>query len=144
MRELFPELENPLGSFMDPIADMLIKIKNGNIAYHDAITVPYSKLKEKVAECLKDNGYLSAVSKRMKKNFPVLFLKLAYGEESKPKINDVKRISKPSKRVYFSAKEIKPVKNGYGLLVLSTPKGILTGGQARKEQVGGEVLFNIW
>ncbi len=128
---------------MDQIANMVNMIKNGNSASHEFITVPYSKIKESIAECLKKEGYLSSVAKKIKKGFPILELGLVY-KDGMPKVTGVERVSKSSRRVYTSVKEIKPTRNGYGLMVLTTPKGILTDKQARKEMVGGEVLFKLW
>ena len=129
---------------MDKIADMLVMVKNGSAAKKDVVTSPYSKYKHAIAECLKKNGFLKAVNKkRGTSGFPVLELELVYTSKE-PRVKFVKRISKPSRRMYFGTKDIRPVRNGYGLLVLSTPKGILDGNSARKEQVGGEALFKIW
>ena len=128
---------------MDQIANMMNMIKNAGAKEHEFIVVPYSKIKHTIADCLVKEGYLSSVTKKMKKNFPILELALAY-VDSKPKITGVERISKSSCRVYKSVKEIRPNRNGYGLTVLTTPKGILTDRQARKEMVGGEVLFRLW
>ena len=91
-----------------------------------------------------DAGYISGYQKRDRiKGAQLLEVTLAYNEAGKSKIASVKRISKPSRRMYLSAKNIRPVKNGFGKVFVSTPKGILTGQQARKEQVGGELLFEI-
>lgn len=128
---------------MDPIADMLINIKNAAIAGKPFALVPYSKLKLSIASLLVKEGYLRGVSKRGKKAKKFIELEISYSDK-KPKIQGVARISKPSKRVYYGMGELKPVKNGYGLLVLSTPKGILAGKDAKKEHVGGEALFKIW
>ena len=128
---------------MDPISNMLIMLKNGSQASKPSVIMPYSKLKNAIAECLKKEGYVSEVSKKVKKNQPILEVELVYiGRQ--PKIKEVERISKQSRRVYFSVKDIHGVRNGSGLLVLSTPKGILSGQAARKEQVGGEALFKVW
>lgn len=118
-------------------------MKNASLAGRESITLPYSKVKASIAECLKKEGYIVSLSKKTKKNFPVLEIELLY-KEGTPKINDVERISKLSRRVYFSVKDIKPIKNGFGMLVLSTPKGILSGKEAKKEMVGGEALFKLW
>jgi small subunit ribosomal protein S8 len=129
---------------MDKIADMIVMVKNGNAANKEAVTAPYSKYKHAIAQCLVKNGYLKAVNKKTgKSGFPVLELELQYNGKD-PKVKFIKRLSKPSRRTYFGTKDIRPVRNGYGLLVLSTPKGILDGETARKEQVGGEALFKIW
>lgn len=128
---------------MDIISQMMITIKNGGLANKESVFVPYSKLKNAIALCLQKEGFVSEVSKKTKKGLPVLEIGLIYTNK-KPKVAEVQRISKPSKRVYFALKDIHQVKNGFGLLVLSTPKGILGGREARKEQVGGEALFKIW
>lgn len=122
---------------------MLIMMKNASLAGHETASFPYSKMKNAIAECLKKEGYISDFSKKTKKGHPVLEVSLVYVDK-KPKIADVERVSKQSKRVYFGMKDIHTVRNGSGLLVLSTPKGIMSGKQARKEQVGGEALFKIW
>ena len=118
-------------------------MKNGSLAGKESVIFPYSKMKNAIGECLKKAGYVSEVSKKVKKGIPVLEVKLVY-VDNKPKIAEVERISKQSRRVYFGMKDIHSVRNGTGLLVLSTPKGILSGKEARKEQVGGEALFRVW
>ena len=118
-------------------------MKNGSLAGHDSVSFPYSKMKLAIGECLVKAGYLKQVSKKVKKGLPVLEAELVYVDR-KPKITEVERISKQSRRVYFGMKDIHSVRNGSGLLVLSTPKGILSGKEARKEQVGGEALFRLW
>jgi len=128
---------------MDQIANMIIMIKNASRVEHDSVTVPFSKLKLAIAECLVREGYLVSVNKKMQKNFPVLVLGLAY-KDGEPRVSGVSRVSKSSCRIYSKTKNIHQVKNGRGLMVLTTPKGILTNKQARKELVGGEVLFKIW
>ncbi len=118
-------------------------MKNASLAGKDTVAVPYSKLKNAIAECLKKEGYVKSISKKVQKGFPVLEVELVYVDKN-PKITQVQRISKQSSRVYYAVKDIHRVRNGSGLLVLSTPKGILSGNVARKEQVGGEALFKIW
>jgi small subunit ribosomal protein S8 len=128
---------------MDSISNMLIVMKNGSLAGKETVFFPYSKMKQAIAECLKNEGYVNAVFKKIKKDNPVLEVELVYTDK-KPKITEVERISKQSRRVYFGIKDIRSVRNGTGLLVLSTPKGILSGKAARTEQVGGEALFRVW
>jgi len=138
---------------MDPISNMLIVMKNGSRAGLESVTLPYSKMKDAIARCLKKEGYVSSISKKIPNQSatllgvqakqPMLEVSLMYIDK-KPKITEVERISKQSKRVYFGMKDIHRVKNGAGLLVLSTPKGILSGKEARREQVGGEALFRVW
>ena len=144
MKECFRASASLLGkNFMDSISNMLIVMKNGSLAGKESVCLPYSKIKNAIAECLKKEGYVASVSKKVKKDQPVLEVSLTYVDK-KPKITEVERISKQSKRVYFGVKDIHKVRNGSGLLVLSTPKGILSGRDARKEQVGGEALFRLW
>jgi small subunit ribosomal protein S8 len=128
---------------MDQIANMINMIKNGSRAEHEFVLVPYSKIKHAIAECLIKEGYLKSAEKKVKKGHPMLELGLVYVNGA-PKVNGVERVSKSSCRVYTSVNKIKPVRNGYGLTVITTPKGILTDKQARKEMVGGEVLFKVW
>lgn len=123
---------------------MLITIKNAGGAAKTQVTLPYSNLRHRIADCLAKHNYVAAVAKKTdKKDKPVLEIGILY-EGKSPRVHSVERISKPSRRIYIKAKEIKPVKNGRGLLVVSTPKGVLAGDEARKELVGGEVLFKIW
>jgi len=128
---------------MDQIANMINMIKNGNRAERESISVPYSKIKNAIAECLVKEGYLKSVSRKSKKGLPVLDIELAYVEDQ-PKVNGVDRVSKLSRRIYVGVKGIRSTRNGHGTTILTTPKGILTDKQARKEMVGGEVLFKIW
>ena len=127
---------------MDPIANMLVAIKNAGNVNKASITVPYSKMKEAILSVLKEEGYVKTyhVTGDAKKSLEIV---LEY-KGNAPRITDVKRISKSSKRVYTGVKDITPVKYGHGICVLSTPKGIMTEKLARKEMVGGEVLFTIW
>ena len=118
-------------------------MKNASLVGKESVFFPYSKMKNSIVECLKKEGYISNIAKKVKKDQPVLEVGLIYVDK-KPKITEVERISKQSRRVYFSVKDIHSVRNGSGLLILSTPKGILSGREARKEQVGGEALFKIW
>jgi len=123
-------------------------LKNASRAGHKSIVVPYSNIKNSIAECLKKEGYVLKISKKTRKNHPALEIEMVYEGDSEknknPKIKSVKRISKQSRRVYFGVKDIHPVKSGTGILVLSTPKGVLSGTDAKREQVGGEALFQIW
>ncbi len=127
----------------DPIADLLIRVKNANQAGKSEVLMPFSKIKHNIATLLSKEGYVGDVSSRGKKTIKDLVITLKY-DSDKPVINGTERVSKPSRRMYLSVREVFPVKHGKGLLVLSTPKGILTDKQARKERVGGEALFKIW
>ena len=101
-------------------------MKNGSIAGKESVAVPYSKMKNAIALCLKKEGYVTEISKKVKKGQPLLEMGLVYVDK-KPKITEVERVSKQSRRVYFGMKDIHSVRNGTGLLVLSTPKGIMSG-----------------
>lgn len=127
----------------DKIADMLIRIKNAGAAGHDTTQVPYSDLKYSIARALLKAGYVTSVDKKGKKTKKVLEIGIAY-KDGVPKMREAHRVSKLSCRVYYGYRDIRPVRNGYGCLILSTPKGILTGEMARKEHVGGEPLFRVW
>ncbi len=130
--------------YMDTLANMLVMIKNASQRGHESVSVPHSKLKLAVAECLKANGYLLSIAEKAKKGQKVLELGLVYNENSEPKVHDVTRVSKSSKRVYVGYRDVTPFRYGHGMYVLSTPKGIITDKQAKKEVVGGELLFSIW
>lgn len=128
----------------DPIANMIISMKNGAMVSKDTVAIPFSKMKHAIAQCLKDAGFITNVSKKTEKgNADMLEITLAY-REGVSRLHDVRRLSKPSRRTYMGVQDLRPVKNGHGAIILSTPKGILTDTQARKEQVGGEALFMIW
>lgn len=127
----------------DPISDMLIRIKNAQMAKKTAVSFPYSKIKFEISKTLEKAGYLIGAQKRSKKNLKLLEVGLIY-ENGEPKISGLKRISKPSRRIYRALKEIFRVKNGVGIAIYSTPKGLLTDQEARKQKVGGELLFEIW
>ncbi len=127
----------------DPIADMMIRIKNAGDAGKLSAAMPYSKMRLAVATVLQKAGYLSNVAKKGKKEGKVLEVGIAY-EGKNPRISGVSFVSKLSRRVYFGVRDITPVRQGYGDLVLTTPKGIMTGKEAKRERVGGEALFKIW
>lgn len=122
---------------------MIIQIKNAGFAGHDRVRVPYSKLKHSIAEVLKKEGFIKDFSERMEDGKKRLEINLI-SDNRVPKIKGVLRISKPSKRVYKKFSEIRPVKNGYGAVLISTSAGIMSGQEARKAKLGGEALFSIW
>ncbi len=128
----------------DPIGDFIIRIKNAGSVRKDDFLVPFSKVKLAIAETLNAKGYLGTVTKKNKGNIGYLNIKLLYKEDGSPVVSGVKRISKPSRRVYESSKNIKRFRRGFGLSIFSTPKGIMTDVDAKKSNLGGEFLFNIW
>jgi len=131
---------------MDKIANMIISIKNGGSAGHDSIAVPFSELKKTIAKALLDYDYIAGYAQESSQSGggSQLRIDLKYLEGGKPRISDVKRISKPSRRMYMGVRDIFPVRHGQGTIILSTPKGILSGEDARRQRVGGEPLFEIW
>jgi small subunit ribosomal protein S8 len=128
----------------DPVADLINQLKNAGAVNKREVSIPFSQLKMAIAETLKSTGYIVAAEKRGKKVKKTLDIVLKYTEDGAHAIHDVKRISKPGRRMYRSVSEITPVHYGKGSLILSTPKGILTDKEARKQKVGGEALFEIW
>jgi small subunit ribosomal protein S8 len=128
----------------DPVGDFIVRLTNGGAIKKVSVSIPFSALKYAIAEKLKDAGYVKAIEKKGKKVKKTLDITLMYDASGNPKINGVKRVSKPGRRMYRSVHEIVPVRYGHGALVLSTPKGIMTDKEARKENVGGEALFEIW
>ncbi len=128
----------------DPVADLINRLTNAGAVKHASISVPFSNFKLAIAEKLKDTGFVAGIEKKGKKVKKTLDVLLKYDEAGNPVINGVKRISKPGRRLYKSAHEITRVRYGHGSLFLSTPKGIKTDKEARKEKIGGEALFEIW
>ncbi len=127
----------------DPVGDFVVQIMNAGAVRKGSVSVPYSKLKAAIADTLVGAGYLKSATKHGKKIHKTLDVELAY-EGDQHMIRGVKRISKPGRRMYAGKADIHPVKFGAGKLILSTPAGIVTGEEARKQQVGGEQLFIIW
>jgi small subunit ribosomal protein S8 len=125
----------------DPIADFLIRLQNASAVRRERVRVPFSMMKQSLAELLSREGYVGAVERA---KTGALEVELRYGAGGRPAIAGSKRISKPSRRLYMGVRDIHPVKRGHGLLVLSTPKGVLSDKEARKMRVGGEALFEIW
>ena len=134
---------------IDPIADMLTRIRNGVMAGHTLVALPSSKLKLEIAKILKDEGFLEGFEVADTENSvqKVLRLKLKYtGErrERRPVISGIERVSKPGRRVYTKKQDIPWVLSGIGVAILSTPKGVMTGARARQLGVGGEILCKVW
>ena len=129
----------------DPIADMLTRIRNANTAKHDTVDVPASKMKEAIAEILLNEGYVKAYEIVDDGNFKTIRITLKYGKDKTEKIiTGLKRISKPGLRVYANSSDLPKVLGGLGIAIISTNKGVLTDKEARKQNVGGEVLAFVW
>ena len=129
----------------DPIADMLTRIRNANTAKHDTVDIPSSKMKNAIADILFNEGYIAKYEIIEDGNFKTIRVTLKYGADKNEKIiTGIKRISKPGLRVYASKNEIPKVLGGLGTAILSTNQGVITDKEARKLQVGGEVLAFVW
>ena len=128
----------------DPVADLLTRVRNANSAYHEAISLPHSKLKAHIAEILKNEGYIADWSVEDARVGKTLNLALKYGPNRERSIAGIKRVSKPGLRVYAKSTEIPKVLGGLGVAILSTSSGLLTDRQATSKGVGGEVLAYVW
>jgi len=132
-------------SMTDPVSDLLTRIRNAHLAKHDRLDVPASKLKLEICKLLKEQGYIEEVEVRDED--PVrkeLRVTLRYTDEGLPVIRRLQRVSKPGRRVYRGADDIRPVLNGLGVGIVSTSHGLLTDREARERRVGGEILCEIW
>jgi small subunit ribosomal protein S8 len=132
-----------MSAISDPIADMLTRVRNAVKAEHLKVDIPSSKLKVGIAKILKDEGFIKNFKLIEDNKQKLLRIYLKYGEENKPALLTLKRISKPGRRVYYKASDLKPVFNNIGIWILSTPKGVITNKAAKKLNVGGEVLCEI-
>ncbi len=128
----------------DPVADFLTRVRNSIRARHQKLDIPASNLKAEIARILKEEGYISNYKMMEEEGKRVLRVYLKYSVDNEPVITDLKRISKPGSRVYIGRNEIRRVQGGLGISILTTPKGVMTGRTARKENVGGEVLAHVW
>lgn len=128
----------------DPISDLIIRLKNAALAGHTTTSVPYSNMRFAVASKLQEQGFLSEVARRGKKHKKTIEMTLTRSPNGEYSFRNVRRVSTPGKRVYGGVNDLRAVRGGTGVLVVSTPKGILSGDEARKEKVGGELLFEIW
>ena len=133
-------------SVNDPVADMLTRIRNAVQSRHDTVLMPASKLKVAIANVLKDEGFIRdyAVVTDEAKPQPNLKVDLSYGGRKQPVLTGLQRVSKPGLRVYVQRNEIPRVYGGLGIAILSTPKGIMTGQEARRQSIGGELLCYVW
>jgi len=128
----------------DPIGDMLVRLRNGARRNHEVVTIPASRLKREVLRVLQAEGFIQGVEQAMEDGHPVLKIQLRYVGEGQSMITGLERISKPGCRVYVGSKEIPKVRNGIGVSILSTSKGIMTDRESRHAGLGGEVLCSVW
>lgn len=133
---------------LDPIADMLTRIRNAQMVKHKEVSVPFSKLKLSIAQILQQRNFIESVKKDEEGTFPVLKIVLKYdvvsNTEKNPAIREIKRVSRQGQRIYVKKNDIKRVKNGYGISIVSTSKGMMTGDKAQKMGLGGEIICEVW
>lgn len=128
---------------MDPIVDMLNRIRNAQAVGHATVDVPHSNIKYEIAQLMEKHGYISKIERSGRKGKKLMHLELKYVDGA-PAISDIKRISKQGQRIYKSYREFKAVHNGRGIAIISTSKGLMTDKEAKKSKLGGEVIAEIW
>lgn len=128
----------------DPIADMLTRVRNALQARHASVDIPFSKMKLAIAKILEQEGYIGAFDINEQGNRKTLRLQLKYDDRKKPVVNGLRRLSKPGLRVYAGMHDIPRVRGGLGTVVISTNRGIMTGQEARRRHLGGELIAEIW
>lgn len=133
-----------MSAVADPIADLLIRIRNASFAEQEKVDIPASKLKARIAEIMKAEGFIKNFRVIEDEKQGVLRIYLKYGPDQERVISGMKRVSRPGRRIYVSTDKIPSVLGGIGVAILSTPKGVLTDRESRKERVGGEVLCYLW
>jgi small subunit ribosomal protein S8 len=131
-------------SVSDPIADMLTKIRNANVARHEKVDIPTSKLKLEIVKILKTEGYIKNFKKIQTEGQNSIRIFLKYDEENNPIIHGLSKVSKPGRRVYTGYREMPRIFNGYGIMIISTSDGVITGRKAVERQVGGELICTVW
>ena len=127
----------------DPISNMLTSIRNAQAVLHQKVNIPYSNLKYEIAMVLQKRGFVGQIEKKGRKTKKSFEITLKY-DNKMPVISGIKRVSKSGQRIYISAKDIRKVKGGYGISIISTPKGLMTNEEARKNKLGGEVICEVW
>jgi len=130
----------------DPIADMLTRIRNANMAYHEIVDMPMSNMKHRIARVLKDEGYIKnfKVISDPGKPYQILRIYLNYGPNKERVIQGLRRVSKPGRRIYVNSRDLPKVMGGLGIAIISTSSGLMTDAEARKKGLGGEVLCYVW
>lgn len=128
---------------MDPIADMLTSIKNAQAVGYGTVSIPFSNIKYEIAKILEREGFIEKVEKKGRGIKRVIEISFKH-KDGKPIILGLKRISKPGQRIYLPYKKIKRVKGGYGIVIVSTSKGLMTDKEARKQKLGGEIICEVW
>jgi small subunit ribosomal protein S8 len=131
-------------SMTDPIADMLTRMRNAIERRHPIVEIPHSKIKENIAYILRDEGFVQTVEVVPDGDFRKIRVTLKYTEERRPVLTHLKRLSTPGRRLYTGANSIPRALGGMGVVIVSTPRGLLTGARARRENVGGELICEVW
>ena len=129
---------------MDPIADMLTRIRNAKAAGHETVSIPYSQIKSAILVILKRKHFIENFEKKGKKVRKSIVVKLRYQKDGSSAISSIVRVSKPGQRVYKPAEKLYSVQEGFGIAVISTPEGLMTDNEARRKRVGGEVICEVW
>ena len=129
---------------MDPIADMLTSIRNAQAARKETVSIPYSKIKMGIVKVLAKEKFIKEADHKGKKVKKTIDIVLNYNNSNQPAITSLKRVSKPSRRIYSPSSKIKKIRQGFGFQILSTPRGILSGKEARREKIGGEVICEVY
>ena len=130
-------------SLSDPIGDMLARLKNSQMRNHKKLQLPSSKFKIRIAEILKSEGYIIDYEVKSEQNKSNLLISLKYNSGN-PVINSIERVSKPGRRIFSSAESLPKVNNGLGIAIISTPKGVMTDMDARKQKIGGEIICKVF
>ena len=128
----------------DPIADLLTRIRNAIAAQHPKVDIPHSRLKNEIARILKEEGYIANYTTKQDEHIKTLRIFLRYGASGESAISHIHRVSRPSRRIYSPSKQIPKVLGGLGITILSTSQGVMTGKAARRANIGGEVLCNVY
>ncbi|MFO0702872.1 MAG: 30S ribosomal protein S8 [Candidatus Andersenbacteria bacterium] len=128
----------------DPIADMLTRLRNASAAHHTQTRMPHSRVKAALAELLVREGFVSKAGRDENEGKPELVVSLRYGDDRTPALQGIARVSKPGQRIYVPKQKVPRVRQGLGVAVLSTPKGLMTDREARRAGVGGEVICTVW
>jgi small subunit ribosomal protein S8 len=131
-------------SMTDPIADMLTRIRNAINRRHASVDIPHSKMKESIARILQDEGFIQRYELVPDSRFQVIRVHLKYAEGRRPVLTHLKRLSTPGRRLYAGSAQIPRALGGMGIVIVSTPRGVLTGTRARRENVGGELICEVW
>lgn len=129
---------------MKLLSQMLTQIRNALAVHHEAVTVPFSEFNFKIALLLEEAGFVGTAIRKQRGGNKALQINLKYDSDGQPLISSIKQISKSGQRIYKGYKELRPIKNGYGIAIVSTPQGIMSNKEARKRKLGGEVLCEIW